>query len=70
MVLGGRGDITLEKTRQGRGPEGARTVTEIRCVAELALYPPDEWQDGIDFKRRAAKEWLALVLRRPDLKEE
>jgi len=39
-------------------------------VAELALYPPDEWQDGIDFKRRAAKEWLALVLRRPDLKEE
>ena len=66
----GPGRHDAGKTHQGRGPEGARTVTEIRCVAELALYPPDEWQDGIDFKRRAAKEWLALVLRRPDLKEE
>ncbi len=39
-------------------------------MAELDLYPLDERQDGIDFKRRAAKEWLALVLRRPDVKEE
>ena len=58
------------KTHQGRGPEGGRTVTEIRCVAERDLYSLDEWQDGIDFKRRAARNWLALVLKRRDLKAE
>jgi len=46
-----------------------RTVTEIRCVAERDIHPLDEWQEAIDFKRKAAKEWLALVLKRPDLKE-
>jgi hypothetical protein len=46
-----------------------RTVTEIRCVAERDVYPLDEWQEAIDFKRKAAKEWLALVLKRADLKE-
>jgi hypothetical protein len=47
-----------------------RTVTEIRCVAERDLYPLEEWQEAIDFKRRAAREWLALALKRPDLKED
>ena len=48
----------------------ARTVTEIRCVAERDVYPLDEWQAAIDFKRKAAKEWLALTLKRPELKED
>lgn len=47
-----------------------RTVTEIRCVAERDVYPLDEWQAAIDFKRKAAKEWLALTLKRPELKED
>ena len=46
-----------------------RTVTEIRCVAERDLYPLEEWQKAIDFKRKATKEWSALALKRPDLKE-
>jgi len=47
-----------------------RTVTEIRCVAERDCYPLDEWQRAIDFKRKAALEWAALTLKRPDLKPE
>ena len=47
-----------------------RTVTEIRCVAERDVYPLDEWQEAIDFKRRAAKDWLALVFKRPEMKED
>jgi hypothetical protein len=46
-----------------------RTVTEIRCVAERDVYPLDEWEAAIAFKRKACKEWSALVLKRPDLKE-
>jgi hypothetical protein len=46
-----------------------RTVTEIRCVAERELYPLEEWEKAIEFKRRATKEWSALVLKRPELKE-
>jgi hypothetical protein len=46
-----------------------RTVTEIRCVAERDLYPLEEWEKAIEFKRRATKEWSALVLKRPELKE-
>ena len=44
-----------------------RTVTEIRCVAERDVYPLDEWDRAIEFKRRAALEWAALALKRPDL---
>ena len=47
-----------------------RTVTEIRCIAERDVYPLDEWEKAIDFKRKAAKDWLALALKRPDLKED
>ena len=47
-----------------------RTVTEIRCVAERDCYPLDEWQRAIEFKRKAALEWAALALKRPDLKPE
>jgi len=46
-----------------------RTVTEIRCVAERDAYPLDEWEQAIEFKRRACSEWAALALKRPDLKE-
>jgi hypothetical protein len=46
-----------------------RTVTEIRCVAERDLYPLDEWEKAIEFKRKATKEWSALALKRPELKE-
>jgi hypothetical protein len=46
-----------------------RVVTEIRCVAERDLYGLDEWQRAIEFKRRAAREWQAAALKRPDLKE-
>ncbi len=46
-----------------------QTVTEIRCVAERDVYPLDEWQEAIEFKRKAAKDWLSLVLKRPELKE-
>ena len=47
-----------------------RTVTEIRVVAERDCYPLDEWQRAIEFKRKAALEWAALTLKRPDLKPE
>ena len=47
-----------------------RTVTEIRCVAERDCYPLDEWEKAIEFKRKAALEWSALALKRPDLKPE
>ena len=46
-----------------------RVVTEIRCVAERDLYPLDEWQRAIDFKRRACREWQAAALKRPELRE-
>jgi hypothetical protein len=46
-----------------------RTVTEIRCVAERDAYGLDEWEKAIEFKRRAALEWSALALKRPELKE-
>jgi hypothetical protein len=46
-----------------------RVVTEIRCVAERDLYPLEEWDRAIDFKRRACREWQAAALKRPDLKE-
>jgi hypothetical protein len=45
-----------------------RTVTEIRCVAERDCYGLDEWERAIEFKRRAALEWAALALKRPDLR--
>lgn len=45
-----------------------QTVTEIRCVAERDVYPLEEWEKAIEFKRRAAREWAALALKRPDLK--
>jgi hypothetical protein len=44
-----------------------RTVTEIRCVAERDVYPLEEWERAIEFKRRACLEWSALALKRPDL---
>jgi hypothetical protein len=44
-----------------------RTVTEIRCVAERDVYPLEEWEQAIEFKRRACLEWSALALKRPDL---
>lgn len=44
-----------------------RLVTEIRCVAERDRYPLEEWEKAIEFKRRAALEWAALALKRPDL---
>ncbi len=47
----------------------ARTVTEIRVVAERDCYPLDEWERAIEFKRRACAEWSALALKRPDLKD-
>ena len=47
-----------------------RTVTEIRVVAERDCYPIDEWERAIEFKRKAALEWSALALKRPDLKPE
>ena len=46
-----------------------RTVTEIRVVAERDCYPLDEWEQAIEFKRKACLEWSALVLKRPDLRE-
>jgi hypothetical protein len=46
-----------------------RTVTEIRCVAERDCYGLDEWEQAIEFKRKAAREWAALTLKRPDLKD-
>jgi hypothetical protein len=46
-----------------------RTVTEIRCVAERDCYPLEEWENAIEFKRKACREWSALVLKRPDLRE-
>jgi hypothetical protein len=45
-----------------------RTVTEVRCVAERDCYPLDEWEKAIEFKKRAALEWQAAALKRPDLK--
>ena len=47
-----------------------RTVTEIRCVAERDCYSLDEWEQAIEFKRKATLEWSALALKRPDLKPE
>ena len=47
-----------------------RTVTEIRCVAERDRYPLEEWERAIEFKKKAALEWAALALKRPDLKPE
>ena len=46
-----------------------RTVTEIRCVAERDCYPLEEWEEAIEFKRKACLEWASLVLKRPDLRE-
>lgn len=46
-----------------------RTVTEIRCVAERDCYPLEEWENAIEFKRKACLEWSALVLKRPHLRE-
>ena len=46
-----------------------RTVTEIRCVAERDCYSLDEWEKAIAFKRKAALEWAALALKRPELRE-
>jgi hypothetical protein len=46
-----------------------RTVTEIRVVAERDVYPLDEWERAIEFKRKACTEWSAAALKRPDLKE-
>jgi hypothetical protein len=46
-----------------------RTVTEIRVVAERDCYPLDEWEQAIEFKRKACADWSALALKRPDLKE-
>lgn len=46
-----------------------RTVTEIRCVAERDCYPLEEWEKAIEFKRKACREWSALVLKRPELRE-
>lgn len=68
QTIGKRGLSDAEIARQLGLDE--RTVTEIRCVAERDLYPIDEWQAAIDFKRKAAREWLALALKRPDLKKE
>ena len=42
-----------------------RTVTEIRCVAERDVYPLDEWERAIEFKRKACAEWSALARKRP-----
>ena len=39
-------------------------------IAERDCYPLDEWQRAIEFKRKAALEWAALALKRPDLKPE
>lgn len=46
-----------------------RTVTEIRCVAERDVYPLEEWEKAIEFKRRACNEWSAQALKRPELKD-
>ena len=46
-----------------------RTVTEIRCVAERDCYPLEEWETAIEFKRKAALEWAALALKRPELRD-
>jgi hypothetical protein len=46
-----------------------RTVTEIRCVAERDAYPLEEWEKAIEFKRKAARDWAALALKRPELRE-
>ena len=46
-----------------------RTVTEIRVVAERDCYPLDEWERALEFKRKACTDWVALALKRPDLKE-
>ena len=46
-----------------------RTVTEIRVVAERDCYPLDEWEQAIEFKRKACRDWAAAALKRPDLKE-
>jgi hypothetical protein len=46
-----------------------RVVTEIRCVAERDLYPLEEWDQAIEFKRRACRDWQAAALKRPDLKQ-
>jgi hypothetical protein len=46
-----------------------RTVTEIRCVAERDCYPLEEWERALEFKRKASREWSALALKRPELRE-
>ncbi|MBI4634784.1 MAG: hypothetical protein HY727_00410 [Candidatus Rokubacteria bacterium] len=46
-----------------------RVVTEIRCVAERDAYPLEEWERAIEFKRKAARDWLAMALKRPELRE-
>ncbi len=46
-----------------------RTVTEIRCVAERDVYPLEEWERAIEFKRKACAEWLALALKQRRARE-
>jgi hypothetical protein len=35
-----------------------RTVSEIRCVAERDCYDLDEWEQAIEFKEKACREYL------------
>jgi hypothetical protein len=67
QVIGARGLSDAEIAEKLGLDE--RTVTEIRCVAERDTYSLDEWQRAIDFKRRATREWSALALKRPELRE-
>ena len=64
--IGQRGLSDREIAERQGLPE--HVVTEIRCVAERDCYPLDEWQQAIEFKRRASCEWQAAALKRPDLK--
>ncbi len=34
-----------------------RDVTQIRCIAERDLYPIEMFQESIDFKREAARDY-------------
>lgn len=40
-----------------------RDVTQIRCVAERDCYPIEMYQESMDFKRAAAKEYAEKRLR-------
>ena len=35
----------------------ARDVTQIRCVAERDCYPIEMYQESMDFKRQAARDY-------------